>query len=192
MSKNKIIEAAVKLFSELGYYRTSMDDIAKQANVAKGTLYYHFSGKSELFESIVTEGFRILKTEIAEVLDRHRDTDDQIRLIVQKHVEVFLTYSELVHIISKEISNGIETETLERIESLKKSHIDYLADVMRGGYEEGVLKPLPFELAAAAVIGMIESACLYYKKNEHRMSKAELHEVIDAFVLSTLLTEGSC
>ena len=47
--KNLIFEAALKNFSKHGYDQTKMDDIAKSANVSKGTLYLYFSSKEDLF-----------------------------------------------------------------------------------------------------------------------------------------------
>lgn len=47
--KNLIYQAALKNFSKNGYANTKMDDIAKTANVSKGTLYLYFQSKEELF-----------------------------------------------------------------------------------------------------------------------------------------------
>ncbi|WP_100182465.1 TetR/AcrR family transcriptional regulator [Candidatus Nitrosotenuis aquarius] len=47
--KHLIFEAALKNFSKFGYYQTKMDDIAKSANVSKGTLYLYFQSKEDLF-----------------------------------------------------------------------------------------------------------------------------------------------
>ena len=49
MTKNKIIEIALELFSKHGYGNVSMDMIKDRADIAKGTLYYHFKSKDELF-----------------------------------------------------------------------------------------------------------------------------------------------
>ncbi|GBG07528.1 TetR family transcriptional regulator [Paenibacillus agaridevorans] len=187
MSKNKIIDAAIKLFSEQGYYRTNMDDIAKEANVAKGTLYYHFSGKGELFERIVTDGIQMLMDKIEEVLRQNEDPDWQIRTIVSKHIELFLHYGELVHIISNEITNGIEPDILERIVALKNKYIAFVADVLRYGQADGSLNEMHCELAAAGLIGMIQSASLYVIHHHGKGSVDELHETINAFVLPALL-----
>jgi len=187
VSRNKIVDAAVKLFSELGYHRTSMDDIAKEANVAKGTLYYHFSGKGELFETIVTYGFQLLRDNIEQALQADEAPDQQIRKIVHKHVELFLQYSELVHIISNELTNGIEPEILERINRIKQSYIDFLSGVLRHGYEEGALNRINADLAAAGLLGMIESASMYAVKRAETYSAAELHDTINALVLPALL-----
>jgi len=47
--KHLIFGAALKNFSKFGYYQTKMDDIAKSANVSKGTLYLYFRSKEDLF-----------------------------------------------------------------------------------------------------------------------------------------------
>ena len=47
--KHLIFEAALKNFSKFGYDQTKMDDIAKSANVSKGTLYLYFQSKEDLF-----------------------------------------------------------------------------------------------------------------------------------------------
>lgn len=48
-----ILDAAIELFIESGFEQTSMDAIAEAADVAKGTLYYHFSSKEGLVEAII-------------------------------------------------------------------------------------------------------------------------------------------
>ena len=47
-TKNLIFESAIKIFSESGYRGATMDDIAANASLAKGTLYYHFKSKEEI------------------------------------------------------------------------------------------------------------------------------------------------
>jgi len=186
VSRNKIVDAAIKLFSELGYHRTSMDDIAKEANVAKGTLYYHFSGKGELFETIVNDGFAMLMEKIRQELAEDAPADRQIESIVRRHVELFLQYSELVHIISNEITNGIEPDILERIVRRKRDYIAFVADVLRRGHEDGELNELPYELAASAMLGLIESAVLHAVRHPETGTD-KLHATINAFVLPALL-----
>ena len=52
-----ILAAAVKLFTQFGFRRTSMDDIARDAGVAKGTLYLYFAGKAEVFRAMQQRNF---------------------------------------------------------------------------------------------------------------------------------------
>lgn len=51
----RMIQAAYELFSEKGVYKTSIDDIAKSAGVAKGTFYLYFADKTEIWEAVVVD-----------------------------------------------------------------------------------------------------------------------------------------
>ncbi len=52
-----ILGAAVRLFTQFGYRRTAMDDIAREAGVAKGTLYLYFDGKAAVFRTMQQRNF---------------------------------------------------------------------------------------------------------------------------------------
>lgn len=68
--KSTIIEIAIRLFSKYGYAKTSVDEIASQANIAKGTVYYYFTSKEELFMEAISsksqEFFAALHEQIAQ------------------------------------------------------------------------------------------------------------------------------
>ncbi|GAA6616893.1 TetR/AcrR family transcriptional regulator [Scytonema sp. NUACC26] len=49
----QILKAAMSLFCEKGYYSTSIEDVAKQAQISKGLLYHYFKGKEDLLSAIV-------------------------------------------------------------------------------------------------------------------------------------------
>lgn len=61
--KEAIMKAAIKNFSKTGYAITKMDEIAKTADVSKGTLYLYFQSKEDLFESICKSNQQILVDE---------------------------------------------------------------------------------------------------------------------------------
>jgi Transcriptional regulator len=52
IARNKIIQAAIKVFSEKGYHRSTMDEIAKEVGVSKATLYTYFKSKEEILKVI--------------------------------------------------------------------------------------------------------------------------------------------
>ncbi|NMP22732.1 TetR/AcrR family transcriptional regulator [Sulfobacillus harzensis] len=61
-TRHEIMEAALKEFAESGYDRTTMDAIAIRAQVAKGSLYYHFPSKEALFRALFQERAERLAT----------------------------------------------------------------------------------------------------------------------------------
>ena len=52
-TKRKIFETSMNLFAKKGYEATSIEEITSVVGVAKGTLYYHFSSKDEIFNFLV-------------------------------------------------------------------------------------------------------------------------------------------
>ena len=63
VTRRKIIDAAVELFSEIGYPATGLGDIIERAELTKGAFYYHFDAKEALAEAIIEEaGTRMLAT----------------------------------------------------------------------------------------------------------------------------------
>ena len=63
-TKRKIFEASMKLFAEKGYDATSVEEITSVVGGAKGTLYYHFSSKEEIFNVLIEEGVKLLQNSI--------------------------------------------------------------------------------------------------------------------------------
>jgi len=59
-TRSLICRKAVRVFAEKGYDATSVQEIAEATGVAKGTIYYHFKGKRELFVASIKEGLREL------------------------------------------------------------------------------------------------------------------------------------
>ncbi|MGK5532302.1 TetR/AcrR family transcriptional regulator [Streptomyces sp. URMC 129] len=55
-TRRRLYDAAVSLIAEQGFSSTTVDQIAERAGVAKGTVYYNFAGKTELFEALLRDG----------------------------------------------------------------------------------------------------------------------------------------
>ncbi len=73
-NKEKIIHTALKLFAENGYTETSIDKIAKHANVSKGLTYTHFKNKEELLSVTIEHTITKMTAEMMEVKDLSFDT----------------------------------------------------------------------------------------------------------------------
>jgi len=62
-TRQRLYEAAVELIAEQGFSATTVDDIALRAKVAKGTVYYNFKSKNDLFEELLRHGIELLTDE---------------------------------------------------------------------------------------------------------------------------------
>ena len=92
VTRNKIIKVASKLFGHYGFYKTSMDEIARISRKAKGSLYYHFASKEELFTEVVATEINILKSQLVVIVnDKNLRADEKIKRYLIRRMEILNT-----------------------------------------------------------------------------------------------------
>lgn len=88
-TRDKIVSVATKLFSRFGFHKTSMDEIAKIARKAKGSLYYHFPGKEELFKEVVSIEIVSLKNQLTIIVDNSNlNATEKLEQYLIKRMEI--------------------------------------------------------------------------------------------------------
>ncbi len=88
-TRNKILSVANKLFSRFGFHKTSMDEIAKIARKAKGSLYYHFASKEELFKEVVSKEIMNLKDQLDVIINNtDLSASDKIKKYLLRRMEI--------------------------------------------------------------------------------------------------------
>ncbi|TMV52752.1 TetR/AcrR family transcriptional regulator [Paenibacillus mesophilus] len=182
MSRNKVLEAAVELFAEKGYHQASMDDIALRANVAKGTLYYHFTGKSQLFRTIVSDGLQRIKVRIEADLNAGLALEEQIKRVIGHNLDLFTESSGLAHIVFHELTNGIEEEVLAELKRMREEYVRFIAGILEEGQKLGIVRLMNSTLAAAGLLGLLDSCCDYFLSNNRQISR----DVIENFIYTTV------
>src|ERR1051325_6289927 len=84
--REAILAAALDEFSAQGFAATRLDDVAKRAGVAKGTLYLYFHNKDALFQELV----RTMLTPVVGALEALRDADVPMRVLADRMVDLFV------------------------------------------------------------------------------------------------------
>jgi len=88
-TRDKILVVADRLFSRFGFHKTSMDEIAKIARKAKGSLYYHFSSKEDLFMEVVSKEIISLKSHLSIIVnDRNSSASEKLSNYLVRRMEV--------------------------------------------------------------------------------------------------------
>jgi len=86
-TKEIILENAVKLFLKRGYQLVSMDDVAKECDVTKATVYYYYSTKAELFTDAMVQMMIRISDRIKKILSIDRPLKDNLLEIVKIHLQ---------------------------------------------------------------------------------------------------------
>ena len=78
-TKEKIMAVAARMFSRYGFQKTTVDEIARSAHKAKGSVYYYFKSKEDLFKAVVEREIGVLKTGLTKVILSSTDATGMIR-----------------------------------------------------------------------------------------------------------------
>jgi AcrR family transcriptional regulator len=77
-TREKILTAAARMFGKYGFQKTTVDEIARTAHKAKGSVYYYFKSKEELFLAVVTQEINVLKSGLTRVIVDSQDATGMI------------------------------------------------------------------------------------------------------------------
>ena len=94
-----ILDAAEKLFFSRSYEDVSMDDIAREVELNKATLYLYFKNKEALYASIVLRGVEILKTKYLECMEQELSGIEKVMLMGRTYYEYSLEYPDYLRMI---------------------------------------------------------------------------------------------
>ena len=141
ITKEKIIETARHLFSEFSYLGVSMDDIAKRLNITKTALYYHFTGKAEIYKKVVEKTFNDLELSITKIInDKDASCKQQLRNLINNYLDFGFQEQNLIRSFISKKTSPLNSQIREHIIKSRKKIIDLIKPVVK---EVQVKKKLP-------------------------------------------------
>lgn len=183
-TKRKIFETSMKLFAEKGYDATSVEDITAAVGVAKGTLYYHFSSKQEIFNFLVEEGIKLLQNSIDIKTSKLNNYIDKLKAIVLIEIKIVVKYEDIITILlsqfwGKEIRNQMCKEQVFK-------YIKTIEDIVKEGIKEGEIKNGNPEAIASEIYGLICSALVYKIRKNDEIEIMKLYKEFEDTVIKSL------
>lgn len=172
--RDEILEAAVRLFSTYGYHKTTMDQIAKEAEVAKGTLYWHFSSKKDLFLGMVQADLERYFSFLEKLCtDQEKTGQEKVETLMDQR---FSCFNQSQSIIKEVMSHqeSIDKEFKKKMCEIRQKHLDLLVDIFTQGIENDEFAISDPYIAAVAFMGMNVSISAYRslipKENQTQMT----------------------
>lgn len=183
-TKRKIFEASMKLFAEKGYDATSIEEITATVGVAKGTLYYHFTSKEEIFNFLVEEGMKLLHNSIDIKTTKLNNEIDKIKAIILIQIKIVAKYENLITILLSQFW-GKE----ERNKKCKQHIFEYIKkieDIVREGIEKGEIKAGNPQVIASEIYGLICSSLVYKTRLENEFDIMRLYYEFEETIIKGL------
>ncbi|MGQ9556737.1 MAG: TetR/AcrR family transcriptional regulator [Desulfurispora sp.] len=172
------------LFSTRGYHNTTMDEIASTLGIAKGTIYYHFKNKEELYYGVITEGINILTVQLQSALTGTKSFEEKIRILISTQVDYIAEYYPLAYIYLRELYGNRREQLLNML----NNYLDVINDMLIEGMNEGAIKQLDPGIASSSIFGMVYTTALHYislyKKLPSQLAKRNLEEIVFRGILA--------
>jgi AcrR family transcriptional regulator len=186
--RERILEAAEKLFKQRRFHEITLQEIAQAAKVGKGTIYLYFEDKDDLFFQMVTSGF----DDLCEVVERHcalaTPFVDRLHAMCEEVSAFFERRTQMFNIIQGEAAwmpGGAKGKLMQRWVKRRKKLIDATVNILSQGVEEGVVRAdMPIEVMAMYLLGMLRTRTrdLVDFPKDHRSH----HVLVELFCNGTL------
>jgi AcrR family transcriptional regulator len=140
--RQQIIVAAKRVFSEKGFNKTTMEDIAKEAELSPGTLYLYFKNKEELYASLSLRILQYLHIRVTHVNEKTElSTEDKLKALMDAMYDVYdfdpLIIINMFHLQSSETLKNLSDELMGEIKDLSKKSIGAIAKIFEEGINSG-------------------------------------------------------
>lgn len=139
MTRQGIVEAVVRVLGAQGMQGLTMDLVAEQAGVAKGTLYVYFKNKQELLKATIEVSLAPLIKNLNELLDSRLPPDEKVRALVSRHLGFFDENRPLFRVLMYELTQA----RWKRFGTSRyESFISRLAAALEEGCRDGSFRPV--------------------------------------------------
>lgn len=160
-TKRAIFDKSMELFADKGYNDTSVEEITAVAGIAKGTFYYHFSSKEEVFNFLIDEGMKLLMNNIEIKTNKAKNSIGKIKAIILIQIKIVIKYENFIRLVLSEMW-GKDKRSLKCRQSIL-DYINAIEKVVQEGIDTNEIKGKDAETIAYNIFGLI-SACLIKKQ----------------------------
>ena len=178
---DKILQAAEVLFAEKGFYLTTLEEIARGAHLAKGTIYLHFKNKRDLFISVIEKKLDVLLKKIKNEIQKEDSPSNKIRKVIEtqlKFLEQNRNFFKILQSLSGEYKREMEKELAERVIQKNARYLEMLQRLILQAIRRKEIKPLNTRKLAVILVGMVHSLTINWISQKERGSLFEDHDLV--------------
>jgi AcrR family transcriptional regulator len=173
----EILESAANFFYTKGYHATSIEDVARDVGMLKGSLYYYIKSKEDLLYELLLSVMRQGHTRVEQALEGVTDPVKQLEKGLVSHIE---------HVINNQVRVGLflhEFDSLsgrrkKSIQDVRKAYQKIFTDILTRGPESGAFVAGDVDLLANGILGM----CNWIYRWYHADTSPKLETVQKTFI----------
>ncbi len=134
-----ILNAAIKVFAEQGFYKATISQVAREAGVADGTIYIYFKNKADILNNFFSHKTRLVFQRFRETVENADYAEDKLRNLIRRHLSEFQRDRNMAVVFQREALQARYVAD-EYIKDITKMYLDILEEIIAQGQKEGRIR----------------------------------------------------
>ena len=184
-TRDRILDAALDLFSAKGFYDTKLDEIVAEASISKGSIYFHFPNKERLFIALVDQFADLIERRATEAIAGQSDGIARVQAALEAVLETFAKYrrpAKLLLVQAVGLGTVFERKRMEVTDRFALLIQTYLDEAVA----DGSIAPVDTRIVAHAWMGAIYSVIIQWVYT----GEPKRDEIMDALLPLLLKSVG--
>lgn len=184
--RGRLYVAAMQVFAETGFEKARMEHVAEAAGVSRGTLYYHFRTKDDLFRFAFHHGMELHAAYLRERVDEVDDPRARLDALVDAFVDFYSEHRDFTRVAIVQATIAGASGDLAPLAMLAEV-ADVAASVLDDARAAGLLQDLDRDLCLNAFLGLMASVPMFTGGRVSRGKNAELKRTLRTIYLRGVL-----
>jgi AcrR family transcriptional regulator len=153
-TRERILDAALNIFSKKGYHDTRLDEIVTESATSKGSIYFHFPNKERLFLALVDQFADLLERRVQEAIAHEETGMARVEIALRTVVDTFGKYRRPAKILLVQAVGLGSTFEEKRLE-VNDRFADLIASYLQEAVDKGEITAVDLEVVSHAWMGAI-------------------------------------
>ncbi len=194
-----ILQAAERIIARKGYSAMTMDDVAREAEFSKATLYHYFRSKSELSLEILATFFEETDRQVRKILSLRKSATEKLRRGIRFYLKFNLDKENISRMLfmdpsfiekmkmfvteEKKLASETDRRFIARIKAKRREILDGVAEILKDGVAAGEFRRLDVPGAVTFLESVLQgyNHIRFWQDRPHTVNEAT--ELIQGFVL---------
>jgi TetR/AcrR family fatty acid metabolism transcriptional regulator len=188
----KIVQAAIKVFAEKGFFSARISEIAKEANVADGTIYLYFNNKYDILVTIFEEEMGKIIARLKHELALHDDPREKLRVFAEFHLRIVEENRHLAEVIQVELRQSSKFMKEYRNKKFAE-YLNLISHIIVEGKDSGIFRedvsPGIFKRAFFGAVDEMSRFWVLSSRKKYKVDAAARQ--ISSFFLQGIMVENA-
>lgn len=153
---HRILEAAISVFAQNGFYQSTISQIAREAGVADGTIYLYFKNKDDILVQFFSYKTKMVFDLFRVEVEKADNAIDKLNNLIRVHLKEFQGDKNMA-IVYQAVTRQYSHLVNEKMKDVSKMYLDIVSDIVEQGQEEGSMRrDLYVGLVKRFVLGSVD------------------------------------